>query len=266
MDNKIFLKIITRWKSPVTPLRIFLNYSWVKYKNDVRKTLAESTKQKKDKKAFLLNANYFIDELLLSGKVLFNDPISEYVTKLGEHLMEGKDLSDDIRFYTIKSNVTNAFSTNQGIIFVTTGLISQLENEAQLAFILAHEIAHYELKHTINSYLETQDITKGTNTYKRKSLDDRIKSYNKHSREVEFEADSMGIALFLKTDYDISNLISVFDVLLYSYLPFDEEPFDKAFFERSDYHFPDTFQLETVNPITAIEDRDDTYSTHPNAK
>ena len=72
-------------------------------------------------KEFYLNTRFFLDNLLLSGKVIFNDPISVYVAKVSKYLLTDQpELFNKLRFYTIKSNVPNAFSTDQGIIFVTT--------------------------------------------------------------------------------------------------------------------------------------------------
>ena len=72
-------------------------------------------------------------------------------------------LRKELRFYTIKSNVTNAFSTDQGIIVVTSGLISQITSEAHLAYILAHEIAHYTEKHVVEGF-EYRTRNKGVNS------------------------------------------------------------------------------------------------------
>jgi len=73
----------------------------------------------------------------MSGRVLFGDPVSEYVNTVADKLLENEpELRSKLRFYCLKSNVTNAFATNQGMIFVTLGLIAQLENEAQLAQVL----------------------------------------------------------------------------------------------------------------------------------
>lgn len=77
--------------------------------------------------------HYAINDLLHSGLVVYGDEVSVYVGKVADKLLEkDKPLREKLRFYAIKSNETNAFSTYQGIVFVTTGLISQLSTEAQL--------------------------------------------------------------------------------------------------------------------------------------
>ena len=109
---------------------------------------------KAQEKIFLEGIHYGIDQLLNSGMVIYGDEISNYVSDVADKLLKKKfaSLRGKLRFYTIKSNASNALSTDQGIVFVTTGLLSQLTSEAQLAFILAHEIAHYQEKHVVESF------------------------------------------------------------------------------------------------------------------
>ena len=104
---------------------------------------------RRNQKLFLRAVHQGIDEILRSGTVLFGDPITQYVNDLGKKIIGDDESLKGIRFYTLKTNVVNAFSTNQGIIFVSQGLVAQVKNEAQLAFVLAHEIAHYIEKHVI---------------------------------------------------------------------------------------------------------------------
>src|SRR5690606_34864445 len=96
-----------------------------------------------EEEQFLELIHYGIGEILHSGICVYGDPVSDYVQRVANHLLvDMPDVRKKLRFYTLKSNVANAFSTDQGIVFVTTGLISQLTDEAQLAFVLAHEISH----------------------------------------------------------------------------------------------------------------------------
>ena len=102
--------------------------SYDKFKDDLGNVDKKSA-DRKSTEEFLLMSNYRIDELLQSGKILFNDPISEYCEKiLDEILKDDADTRAKIRVYTIRSSIANAFATNQGILFVTVGLMAQLEN------------------------------------------------------------------------------------------------------------------------------------------
>ena len=86
-----------------------------------------SNRERKSKENFLLQSNFVMDDLLLSGRVLFNDPISEYVTRVKDYLLRDKpDIAEKMRVYVVKSPSVNAFCTNNGIILVNMGLIAQL--------------------------------------------------------------------------------------------------------------------------------------------
>jgi predicted Zn-dependent protease len=80
-----------------------------------------------EQRQFLENTGYAIDELLHSGLVVYGDEVSNYVSSIADKLLKGNpDLRSKLRFYTLKLNATNAFSTDQGIIF-THGFQSNSE-------------------------------------------------------------------------------------------------------------------------------------------
>lgn len=201
-----------------------------------------------------------MNEILYSGFVVYGDDVSTYVQRLASNMLkDDPELLSSLRFYVIKSNEINAFSTAPGIIFVTTGLISQLSSEAQLAFILSHEIAHYELNHVHEGYVNRQkNANLGTK--------EQIITFSQFSKENELDADKLALKRYNKSGYSTEELVGTFDVLMYSYLPFDEIPFPKDYFNKGDLYLP----LESLNvysvPITAEEDYDDKLSTHPNIK
>lgn len=211
----------------------------------------------REKKVFLDGIHYGIDEILQSGLVIYGDEISLYVEKIAHKLLErDADLRKKLRFYTVKSNESNAFSTDQGIIFVTTGLVSQVSSEAQLAYILAHEISHYIEKHVVEGF-EFRTRNKGINK--------QISQLSIYSKDKEFEADSIGVRIFQKAGYARSFLNSTFDVLIYSYLPIDEIKFPKDYYNSSTCYIPEKKFADKDYPIKAEEDYDDSKSSHPNA-
>lgn len=207
---------------------------------------------------FLEGIHQGIDQLLHSGSVIYGDEISLYVEAVATNLLKDEpELLSKLRFYTIKSNETNALSTDQGIIFVTTGLISQLTSEAQLAYVLSHEIAHYTEKHVI----ETFDW-KNNNKYER----NRIERLSAHTREHEFEADKLALKRYHSAGYSDDEIISTFDVLMYSYLPFDEVEFPRSYYSTDRMFIPESFFATKKYPIKAEEDYNDERSSHPNIK
>ena len=97
----------------------------------------------------VLAVSYNINRLTSNGRILYGDPITRTIERIADTLLKDyPELRGQLRFYTVKSASVNAFATGQGMIFVNLGLVAQVENEAQLAFVIGHEIIHYYRKHT----------------------------------------------------------------------------------------------------------------------
>ncbi len=251
----------------------FNDYQPIVAKGDIPEDFTKSTYEKIDEglhenrkelggqiaqREFLLQTGYAIDELLHSGIVLYGDQVSDYINDVAKKVLKGKrDLKEELRFYTVKSNIANAFSTDQGIIFITTGLISQLSSEAQLAFILAHEICHYTEKHVQESFVWRRS---------QRFSDDWLGKMSVYSKEKEHEADAMAVEMYRKAGYSKEELLTTFDVLLYSYLPFEEIEISLDYFASDKFFLPNDLFPDKEFEISAEEDADDTYSSHPNVQ
>jgi len=102
-----------------------------------------------------------------SYKLADDIELQGYVNMVGERVIpeHQRTLSEDdpnkifFRFYVIDNEVPNAFAFPNGMIFIHTGLLDIIENEAQLATVLGHEIAHVTHEHGRDRY-ETTMITK----------------------------------------------------------------------------------------------------------
>ncbi|MFI5151141.1 MAG: M48 family metallopeptidase [Bacteroidia bacterium] len=202
------------------------------------------------------------DHILRNGNVLFNDSISLYVNKvLDEILKNDTAFRNQLHLLVVKSGSANAFSFDDGIILVYTGLLSQLENEAELAFVLCHELIHFRKRHSVNAYLNYLNLS--DKSYRKSRTGAELLHY---SRDQETEADTAGLALFRNTRYDYSAVRSAFDVMQYAYLPFDEQVFPKSFLEDEQLHFPSSYFLVKTAPVKNEENYDDSRSTHPNIR
>jgi len=92
-----------------------------------------------------------------------------YVNMVGERVIPAhqRDLPDDdenkifFRFYVIDNPIPNAFAFPNGMIFIHTGLMDVIENEAQLATVLGHEIAHVTYEHGRDRYETTAIVAMG---------------------------------------------------------------------------------------------------------
>ncbi len=212
---------------------------------------------------FLLESNFVIDQVLGSGRVLFNDSVTNYLNQILDLILKDElDLRGKIRVYAVQSSVVNSFTTHDGIILVNLGLIAQLENEAQLAFILCHELTHFTEKHVFTAYLQNEEFKK-TNVVKQSSFDEKLLEKSRYSKDLEKDADEVGLRRFLATDYSTENLLNVFEVMRFAHLPFDDIPFAKDFFNREYYKINDSYFLNRVNPVEAYETVDPSQTTHP---
>ncbi len=220
----------------------------------------------KSAKRFILESNYFIDELLSNGAILYNESLCEYIGNVATVLLEDdKELRNQLRFYVLKSPTVNAFATDRGTIFITVGLLAQIENEAQLAFILSHEIVHYKNKHARTGYVEGQRIEHNSGKYRRDNWDKKLNK-SKYSKELELQADIDGLQIFLKSKYSFKEINGAFDVLQYAHIPIDDVPFNTEIFNDQEFDVLKNYIKEEIEPIKPIddEDDDDDYHTHPN--
>jgi hypothetical protein len=85
-----------------------------------------------------------------------------------------------------------------------------------------------------------------------------------YSKELEGEADAVGLDMLEKTLYNPKQALKLFDVLQYSHLPFELVEFRKGFFESQNYVFPSSYFLKEVSPIKDNSNFDDSQMTHPN--
>ena len=244
----------------------FMISSFHKYQEALRE-IDQSEKRfyRKAHKQFFLESTYTLDRLLQSGRIVFNDPINRYVNQVADILLANHPkLRKEIRFYTSRSPSVNAFSTDKGMIFVNVGLIAQLSTEAELAFVLAHEIVHYVKKHNIELYVKSEKIKVERSTYGVLTESEKYLKTNYWSKEIELETDELALTDYYSgTKYSLTALSGVFDVLQYSYLPLDERAFDKIFLENMYFAIPDKYFPTDKRPIKVGTDYDDSKSTHP---
>ncbi|MBC8047584.1 MAG: M48 family metalloprotease [Fimbriimonadaceae bacterium] len=246
----------------------FTKLSSQKYK-DERENIntSESRRDQLSQDQFYLESNFLTDRLLHSGRVVFGDPVTNYLNEIKAIILkDDPKLKEKIRIYTYRSNDANAYTFNNGIVLVTTGLLMQAENEAQIAFILCHEFKHYVEQHAISSYVESERMDRGDGVYRNLNSQDVELAQLRYSKDLEIEADEKGLELYKKTNYNAEAVSSAFDVLLYSYLPFDEVEFNKTYFNHGTFQIPDDYILDSLKEISAQEDYDDSESTHPNIK
>jgi len=224
----------------------------------------ETRTDRKSTERFILESHYFIDKVLSNGAILYNEKLCQYISKVADELLKDDlELRKKLQFYVLKSQSVNAFATDRGSIFITVGLLAQLENEAQLAFILSHEIIHYTNSHARTGYVENERIERGDGKYQRENWNKELNK-SKYSKELELEADVEGLKFYLKSNYSLEELHSVFYILQYAHIPIDDIPFDTTYFNDTNFTLSSEYFKKELKAIEAIDDGDDQYLTHPN--
>lgn len=137
--------------------------------------------------------------------------------------------TSDISIYLSRTGVPNAYTPGYKTVFINAGLFTRLQNEAQLAFVLCHELAHIFLKHSeqaVDNYLNSifsKDFKDKVATIKKqefgkgKAIEELFKNFSfdsrKHSRFKETAADSLAIVWLRQTDYNLEQVMDCLQLL-----------------------------------------------------
>jgi len=161
-------------------------------------------------------------EVERSAKMVDDPVISEYVNRVGQNLVRNSDAKVPFTIKVIDSEDVNAFALPGGFFFVNTGLILKADSEAELAGVMAHEIAHVAARHG------TRNATRGMianlatmplifmggwtsyGIYQAASVLIPV-GFLKFSRGMESEADMLGLEYMYKTGYDPTAFVDFFE-------------------------------------------------------
>ncbi|MBL7828930.1 MAG: M48 family metallopeptidase [Saprospiraceae bacterium] len=135
-----------------------------------------------------------------SGTVYSDWPAFEdYLNKVMQKIIP-EELAKDtiIHAYLVKDGMYNAFMTPAGLFFVNAGLFDETLTEAGLAGVMAHELAHYYMRHSLNRFVKAE---KGDfNRVFKKS------STSKFSIQNELQSDSLAIVWMNRSGYGIRGM------------------------------------------------------------
>lgn len=154
-----------------------------------------------------------------SGLLYQDAEIENYLNQIAEKL-QINSISPDISFQikVIKDPKLNAFALPNGVIYIHTGILARMENEAQLAALLAHEMTHCTHRHSLKTLRNVKGRTQATSATVRElaqllGITGSIASINGYTRELETEADRVGLDLAVKANYDPREVSKLFELL-----------------------------------------------------
>jgi predicted Zn-dependent protease len=163
--------------------------------------------------------------LLGAAPLVKDDALQAYVNKVGRWVASQSDRPNlPWHFGVIESGDINAFAAPGGYILITKGLYQKLENEAQLAGVLAHEIGHIVKKHHLRVIQKQQLLNIGAQL-----LGDSVGKNNQLVSDVigsgaeisargldknaEYEADRLGVTYATRAGYEPLGLAEVLQML-----------------------------------------------------
>src|SRR5450432_3010595 len=164
----------------------------------------------------------YANEIEKSTKFI-NDPVvTEYVNRIGQNLVKNSDAKVPFTIKVIDSDEINAMALPGGFFYVNSGLILAADNEAELAGVMAHEIAHVAARHTTRQLTRYQFINYaslplifvggGIGLAAREAAGIGIPmTFLKFSRGFEAEADYLGIQYMYKAGYDPNEFVNFFE-------------------------------------------------------
>ena len=161
-------------------------------------------------------------EVERQAKIIDDPIIAEYVNRVGQNLVRNSDAKVPFTIKVLDSEEVNAFALPGGFFFVNSGLMLKAESEAELAGVMAHEIAHVAARHG------TRQATKGqivnfatiplifmggwTGYAIRQGASLAIPlGFLKFTQSMEAEADYLGLQYLYKSGYDPTAFVDFFE-------------------------------------------------------
>ncbi len=161
-------------------------------------------------------------EVEREAKLLDDPVICEYVNRLGQNLVRNSDAKVPFTIKVIESEEVNAFALPGGFFFVNSGLLLKADNEAELAGVMAHEIAHVAARHGTRQATRGDLVNYGSiplifmggwaGYAARQAASLAIPlGFLKFSRGFEREADMLGLQYMYKAGYDPTSFVNFFE-------------------------------------------------------
>ncbi len=163
------------------------------------------------------------DRLKASGHVVEDDTLDAYLRDIVCRLEPAH--CPNIRIYVVDVPYFNASMAPNGMMQVWTGLLVRTENEAQLAFVLGHELAHYVRRHSLQRWIDLQNKANAASVFSILSSAAGVgyvgymgeiaalASVLSFSRDQEHEADEVGTARVVAAGYDPREAVRIWQAL-----------------------------------------------------
>ena len=161
-------------------------------------------------------------EVERQAKIVDDPIIAEYVNRIGQNLVRNSDAKVPFTIKVIDSEEINAFALPGGFFFVNTGILLNADNEAEMAGVMAHEIAHVAARHGTRQASRGELVNYGSIPLIflggwagygiRQAAGLAVPmGFLKFSRGFESEADLLGLEYMYKAGYDPTCFVDFFE-------------------------------------------------------
>jgi len=166
----------------------------------------------------------YAQQVEASVKLVQDPVVTEYVNRIGQNLVRNSDAQVPFTIKVIDSDEVNAFALPGGFFYVNSGLILAADEEAELAGVMAHEIAHVAARHATRQMTRAQWANIGTIPliFVGGGIGYAVRSaaslalpmtFLSFTRGFEAQADYLGLQYMYKTGYDPQAFVSFFEKL-----------------------------------------------------
>ncbi len=164
-------------------------------------------------------------EIEQTAKMVEDPIVTEYVNRVGQNIVLHSDAKVPFTIKVIDSDEVNAFALPGGYFYVNRGLILAADNEAELAGVMAHEIAHVAARHAMENQGKLQAINYGLiatiifgggiagAVAQNAGGFGQLLGFLKFSRNAEREADMLGVQYLYAAGYDPTAMATMFEKL-----------------------------------------------------
>jgi predicted Zn-dependent protease len=164
----------------------------------------------------------YADEIEKSTKFITDPVIEEYVNRVGQNIVKNSDCKVPFTIKIIDSDEINAMALPGGFFYVNSGLILNADEEAEMAGVMAHEIAHVCAHHAAREMTRMNYAQLGTiplifiggwtgyGIYEAASLAVPV-TFLQFSRDFEAQADYLGVQYMYRAGYDPQAFITFFE-------------------------------------------------------
>lgn len=156
-------------------------------------------------------ASGFDHTIQVSDQIYNNKKLTAYLQHVVDRLYPEFKGTIKVRIYD--STSLNAFALPNGSIYFNVGLLARIENEAQLAAVLAHESVHFIRKHSYKQRVSSKNAAAFALSGIPFSSLAAVSSISGFSQDLEREADTMGYKRLVKAGYDPKEAAKVFQLL-----------------------------------------------------